>query len=78
MRKKKAIKKHSVWANLQVVELAKAGSAVDFEIYSDNEKLGSITIGRGSFTWYGKGRQTGKSFSWTRFAKEMDELCYGE
>jgi len=36
-RKKKVIKKHSVRANLHVVELTRAGSSLDLEIYADNE-----------------------------------------
>lgn len=78
MRKKKAVKKHTVWANVQVVELSKAGSAMDFEIYHGKEKLGTIVIGRGSFTWYGKGKQKGKRISWSRFTEIMDEYCYRE
>lgn len=78
MKMKKAVKKHSVCANLQVVELTKAGSAVEFEIFADKEKLGTIVIGRGSFTWYGKKKQIGKRFNWSTFAKKMDDLCYGE
>jgi hypothetical protein len=78
MKKKKAIKKHGVYANLQMFEMPKAGSAMEFEIFASNKKLGTIEIGRGSFTWYGKNRRKWKSFSWTDFAKEMDKLCYGE
>lgn len=75
-KKKKAVRKHSVWANMQVVELAKAGSAMDLEIYAGKEKLGRIVIGRGSFTWFGKGRQNGVRVNWSKFAKMMDEYCY--
>ncbi len=78
MRKKRTVKKHTVWANVQVVELSKAGSAMEFHIYSGKNKLGTIIIGRGSFTWYGKKKQTGERFSWTRFARIMDEYCYGD
>lgn len=41
MPKKKVIKKHSVRANLQVVELTRAGSSLDLEIYADKEKIGT-------------------------------------
>jgi hypothetical protein len=46
MPKKKAIKKHSVRANLQVVELTRAGSSLDLEIYADKEKIGTMIIGQ--------------------------------
>ena len=37
MRKKKVAKKHSVKANIHVVELTRAGSSLDLEIYADRE-----------------------------------------
>jgi hypothetical protein len=40
MPKKKPIKKHSVKANLHVVELTRAGSSLDLETYADQEKIG--------------------------------------
>lgn len=77
MPKKKPIKKHSVKANFQVKELAKAGSSLDLELYADKEKIGTLILGSGSLFWFGKGRQIRKRIPWTRFAKMMDELAYG-
>ena len=49
-RKKKTLeRKHRVKARLQVEELAKAGSALYLDIFADEEKIGTIEIGRGSF-----------------------------
>lgn len=76
MGKKKIEKKHTVRANMQVLELTKAGSSINFEIFADNEKIGTIIIGRGSLTWYGKSRQIGKRISWTKFAEIMDRYSY--
>lgn len=76
MGKKKIEKKHTVRANMQVLELTKAGSSINFEIFADNEKTGTIIIGRGSLTWYGKSRQIGKRISWTKFAEIMDRYSY--
>jgi hypothetical protein len=76
-KKKKALKKHSVRANLQVVELTRAGSSLDLEIYADNEKIGTMIIGRGSLVWFGGKRQLRKRIPWSRFAEMMDELAYG-
>lgn len=76
MGKKKIEKKHTVRANMQVLELTKAGSSINFEIFADNEKIGTIIIGRGSLTWYGKNRQIGKRISWTKFAEIMDRYSY--
>ena len=77
MPRKRLIRKHSVKAHLQVLELAKAGSSLDLEIYSSKEKLGTLIIGRGSLYWYGRNRHKSKRISWTRFAEMMDELAYG-
>jgi len=79
MAKKRAIKKkHSVKANLHVLELTKAGSSLDLAIYADKEKIGTLIIGRGSLSWYGGKRQLRKRISWTRFADMMNELAYGK
>jgi hypothetical protein len=78
MPRKRARKTHSVKAHLQVIELAKAGSSLDLEIYAANQKIGTLIIGRGSLYWYGRNRQNRKRISWTRFADMMDELAYGK
>ncbi len=77
MVRKKAIKKHSVKANLHVVELTRMGSSLDLEIYADKEKIGTMIIGQGSLVWFGGKRQTRKRIPWSRFAAMMDELAYG-
>ena len=59
------------------MELAKAGSSLELEIYASKEKLGTLIIGRGSLYWYGRNRHKSKRISWTRFAEMMDELAYG-
>jgi acetyl-CoA carboxylase carboxyltransferase component len=76
MRKKKVDKKHTVSARMQVLELTKAGSSMELDIFANKIKLGTIIVGRGSLTWYGKSRRTGRTFSWTEFAKIMDEQTY--
>jgi hypothetical protein len=76
-RKRKTIKKHTVRANMQVLELTKAGSSMDFEIFANKEKIGTIIMGRGSITWYGRSKQKGKRISWTRFAEIMDAYAAG-
>ena len=77
-RKKKPIKKHSVEANLHVLELTRAGSSLDLAIYADKEKIGTMIIGQGSLSWKGGKRQITKRVPWTRFADMMDELAYGK
>jgi hypothetical protein len=77
MRKKAKPKKHTVRAKVQIHELTKAGTSIDFEIFSEGEKIGTIVIGRGSLTWFGRNRKTGKEISWTKFSQLMDDYVYG-
>ena len=77
MRKKRPVKKHTVSAQIQVLDLTKAGSSIEFEIFANNEKIGRIVFGRGSLTWFGRSRHRGKRISWSEFAEMMDELSYG-
>ena len=63
---------------MQVLELTRAGSSMQFEVFGDGEKLGTITIGQGSFSWLGPRRQKTWQFSWTEFAKMMNDRCYEE
>jgi len=78
MKKKKGVKKHTVSANIQVLDLTKAGSSIDFVIRANRETIGRIIIGRGSLTWYGRRKQRGKRLSWSQFAELMDEHAYGD
>ena len=76
-KKKKVVKKHSVKANLQVVELTRAGSSLDLAIYAEKEKIGTMIIGQRSLSWKGGKRQITKRIPWSRFAAMVDELAYG-
>jgi hypothetical protein len=78
MRKKRTRKKYTVRANMQVLELSKAGSSIDFEIFASKEKIGTIILGQGSLRWFGKNRKVGKIIPWTRFAEIMNRHCYNE
>jgi hypothetical protein len=78
MRKKKAIRKHTVTAHVQILDLTKAGSSMELDIYANEEKIGTIVIGRGSLTWRGGKRQREKRLSWSKFAELMDDFAYGE
>ena len=78
MPKKRARKRHSVKAYLQVMELARAGSSLNLEIFEAKLKIGTLVIGRGSLYWYGRNRRLRKRIDWSRFAEMMDELAYGD
>jgi hypothetical protein len=77
-KKSETVRKHSVRCRVEVPELTKAGTAVEFEIHADGEKIGTIILGRGSITWYGGKRKTGMEITWSKFAELMDSHCYGE
>jgi hypothetical protein len=73
MKKPTPTKRYHVKANVQMLELTKAGSSMEFEIYGSAGKVGTVIIGRGSLTWIGSHKQKKKRIDWTRFAKLMDE-----
>ena len=75
--KKGVSKKHVVKAHFNVPQLTKAGSSLSLEVYADEQKIGEVTIGRGSLFWRGGRRHLLKKISWSRFAEKMDELAYG-
>jgi hypothetical protein len=72
-RAKRKRRKHSVRASVQIHQLSKAGTSIDFQIYAEEEKIGTMIIGRGSVTWFGRNRKTPIELNWTRFAQIMDE-----
>jgi hypothetical protein len=76
-RTKRANKKHAVKAALSNVDLAKAGSSLNLQIYAHEEKIGELEVGRGSLYWYGRNRHKRKRINWTMFAEMMDQLAYG-
>ena len=75
-RRQKRPRKHSVYANLNVPELTKAGSGLALYIYAMGEKLGEIEIGRGGLYWRGGKRHSRRRIAWTDFAHKMDQLAY--
>ena len=76
-RAKRPRRKHSVRASVQIHQLSRAGTSIDFEVFADEEKIGTLIIGRGSLTWFGRNRKTPIELSWTRFAQLMDERYHG-
>lgn len=69
---------HSVRAEFKVHELSKTGTSLYLEILERGEKIGELTIGRGSLFWKGGHRHTKKRIRWTRFAELMDKLAYDD
>ena len=65
---------HSVKAQMQVVELTKAGSAITFEVYANGAKIGTIEIGAGSFGWRPANKRNFRRMNWTEFEKFMQSF----
>ena len=78
MAKKASKRRHTVRASLSVIELTRAGSSLNLQLYADQRKLGELEIGRGSVYWTGAKRQKSKRIPWSRFAEIMDQLAYSE
>lgn len=78
MEKTTSRKKHSVNAQVQILDLTRAGSSIHLDIFADGEKLGTIKLGQGSVNWIGKNRKVwGKPLNWTKFADLMNDATYG-
>ena len=69
--------RHQVNVSLQAFDISRAGTSLDLVIYHGEEKLGELSLGRGSINWRGRNRQRWKRIRWTRFAELMDEFAYG-
>jgi acetyl-CoA carboxylase carboxyltransferase component len=76
-KKKRIYKKHTVTARVQILDLTKAGSSMELEIFANQEKIGTVIIGRGSLTWRGGKKKRDKRVTWSEFAEMMDKLSYG-
>jgi hypothetical protein len=63
---------HSANALVQVFGLSKAGTSIQLNIYAEQEKIGTLVIGRGSLTWSGKQWKHGRRFTWSQFAALME------
>ncbi len=67
-------KKHRVNVRVRVLELSKAGSGIELEVFAEGEKLGEIEIGHGSLGWRrASGKRGFRRVDWTTFAKWMNE-----
>ena len=77
-RKRRAIRKHDVKAELSNFDLVKAGSSLNLQIYANDEKIGELEVGRGSLYWYGRSRHKRKRIDWSKFAEMMDRLAYDD
>ena len=69
---------HSVAAELENFQLAKARRALTLIIKSKGERIGEMHLGSGSIFWWGRHRKKYKRLTWDKFAQIMNEVAYGE
>jgi hypothetical protein len=48
VRRRRSTRKHQVNVSLQAFDISKAGTSLDLEIFARGEKIGDLTLGRGS------------------------------
>jgi len=53
MARRRYQRRHTVRASLDVLELTRAGSSLNLQLFSGGRKLGELEIGRGSVYWTG-------------------------
>jgi hypothetical protein len=72
MAKKKAVQSHQVKAAVKNLDLTKAGTSIELNVYAAEEKIGTVEIGRGSLRWYGKSKKNPKIIPWSKLADWME------
>jgi len=65
---------HVVKAEVKNLDLTKAGSSIELNVFADKEKIGTVEIGRGSLRWFGKKMRTAKRITWSRLADWMESI----
>ena len=63
--------KHQVQFTIPWRELGK--SDVAFEVWADDEKLGSLKVSKGSLVWFPKNNRYGHACSWSQFDSDMQK-----
>jgi hypothetical protein len=63
--------KHNVYFNLPTRELGKSDIFID--IYSNDEKHGTITISKGAIEWYPTNAKKPYKLDWSRFDRMIKD-----
>ncbi len=54
------------------MEFSKTGTSIEMELFVDDEKLGTLAVGRGSLTWFGNAWKHGLRSSKLNFSVYME------
>ncbi len=70
--------RYQVTGDLRLVDLTRVGSALTLEVVDldANQKLGTIEIGQGSFTWRRFKGHKPHAWTWAQFAQIMNRAAY--
>ena len=72
MARKRRLRKHSVKAAVSNIDLTKTGTSITLEVHADQEKIGTVELGRGAIRWYGRHKVKPTRIPWTEFAEWME------
>ena len=68
--------KHEIYFKLPERQII--NSDAEFQVYSDEHKLGTLNISKGSLEWIPGGHQIGVNLSWEKFDRLMKEIKENE
>ena len=74
MKRKRGVRKHTVKAAVDNIDLTKAGSSIRLEIHAAGDKIGTVEIGFGSFALVRPIQAKPKRIPWSKLAAWMEEL----
>jgi hypothetical protein len=75
---KKPKRAHRVTGSIDNLDLTKASTAMTLILEHKDEKIGELSLGRGSVTWFGRKRKNGVTWTWSQFAAFLDKHGYEE
>ncbi|MBN1606200.1 MAG: hypothetical protein JW940_06180 [Polyangiaceae bacterium] len=68
--------KHSVKFTIPWRELGNAD--VEFQVWGDSDKIGTLQISKGALVWFPKDRSYGHRISWSKFSRMMEDYPRAE
>lgn len=72
-RRKKATRRTTVTVSLDALALNKNTGTFRFPVELDGEKLGELTVGQGSVSWFRRSaKKPTRKLNWRRFAALME------
>jgi len=73
---KRLSRAHRVTGSIDNLDLTKASTTLTLKLEHKGDKIGELTIGRGSVTWHGHKRKVGVTWTWSQFATFLNKHGY--